>query len=91
MRPVTLEHVGSPAAWWRTALEPAAPHLRQVGHSCGEQQEFLRGRREVPGPAELLFVELADPLAARGVADAGGTRQPLASGTGPLQRPKDHQ
>ncbi len=68
MRPGTTLTGGS----WRSVLGPPGRHLRQVVSSYAEYEETAAApvaRREVPGPASVLVIELAGPLHAAGAAE----------------------
>jgi len=72
VRQVTVRRGGSPTTRWTAALGAAAPALAGLVGGYGEFVEWSASpvrRREVPGPATVLVVELAEPLHARGAVD----------------------
>ena len=68
---------GSPATWWRAVFGSPHEQLRGVVDSYAEYEEFSMSpvsRRELPSPASVLIIELAEPLLAIGAAEHGDGR-----------------
>lgn len=72
---------GSPTTRWRAVLGPPHRYLRSAVESYAEYEEFSASpvsRREVPGPASVLIIELADPILTAGAAENGTMRSNAA-------------
>lgn len=81
-RRVDVRRGGSPTTRWQVVLGQPGRHLQRVVDSYGEYTEFSTSpvsRREIPGPAIVLIIELIEPLFAKGAADEGGMRPVTAS------------
>ena len=62
---------------WRAVLGRPGRHLRHVVSEYGEYVEHSTApvtRREIPGPATVLIIELDEPLHAAGAAEGGALR-----------------